>query len=802
MLSLCLIFTRIVRGVLDLLIAHIRQSDFSKQSVQSHLEEVASLARQYAKPTCLGAHAELAGFLHDMGKFTKQFTIYLKNAVIHQKVENKKIDHSTAGAKYLFDNYYGKDTIQNYVVETVGMAILSHHSGLQNFIQLDLKPSDYLRRVTNENLPYYEEVVNNFESVNGNIERVKLLINEAKLEFHEFTEKIKPLKNPSIYLNLMQKLVFSCLIDADRTNTRHFEENEDAHAVENQNIFINGYNNLMETVASWQKNMTPINKLRNDMSETCDHVAEQPPAIYTLTIPTGGGKTYASLRYALKHAQIYNKSRIFYVVPYTTILEQNAQAVRDIIRQPEAVLEHHANIVDDHNLDHEVDYYQTPYHKQLQLGRDNWDYPIIFTTMVQFLDVFFQKGTRKSRRLHNLTNSIIIFDEVQSVPYQHAELFNTAVNFLHTVGNSSILLCTATQPAVDKMNIPIQLNEPPEIIPNLNEVIKSFERVSFYNHVDSEGWDAQKIAQFVEDILKESNSVLIILNTKTAVRKLYQHLVKQKIANVVHLSTSMCPAHRKEKLQKIKEKLGKVKIICVSTQLIEAGVDISFESVIRSLAGLDSIAQAAGRCNRNRERKRGNVYIIRARDEKLSKLPEIRIGGEVTLNYILTDPRYANDLLGTEAIKTYFMHFLGQAKREILKTPKGLNHELIALLDGTFATKKQRETQSIGMFKTIEQHFEAISSPTKAVLVPFGEGKDIIANLNENIQNHSIFNQLMKNAQQYSVNLFNQELEALSAENLIEPLYNNSVLCLKEKAYDKQHGVTLEGDAELENLNF
>src|SRR5699024_7134396 len=144
----------------------------------------------------------------------------------------------------------------------------------------------------------------------------------------------------------------------------------------------------------------PINQLRNELSEKCDQFADEPSSIYTLTIPTGGGKTFASLRYALKHAQTHHKSRIIYVVPYTTILEQNAEAVRDIIKNPDAVLEHHANVIDDDNLDDEMDYYRLKNHKQLQLGRDNWDYPIIFTTMVQFLDTFFQKGTRKSRRLH------------------------------------------------------------------------------------------------------------------------------------------------------------------------------------------------------------------------------------------------------------------------------------------------------------------------------------------------------------------------------------------------------------------
>ncbi|WP_153732962.1 CRISPR-associated helicase Cas3' [Sporosarcina obsidiansis] len=790
-----------------LLIAHIRQSDFVEQSVQEHLEEVAKLARSYGDSVGLGAHAELSGLLHDMGKFTVHFTTYLKDAVLENIIAGDKIDHSTAGAKYLFEQYGGQDPIQDYVIETVGMVVLSHHSGMQNFVQPDLKPSDYVRRVTNEQLPYFEEVVFNFESITGNVEKVERLLAEAKEEMKKFIQLVKPLGHANIYLTLMQKLVFSCLVDADRTNTRCFEENSSVPDENNEAVFEEGYRHLMEKVTDWQKNRKGINALRNDMSESCDKRADLPSAIYTLTIPTGGGKTYASLRYALKHAKKYNKSRIIYVVPYTTILEQNAKEVREIIKQPEAVLEHHGNVIDDEGLDNGTDYYDTPYHKNMQLGRDNWDYPIIFTTMVQFLDAFYQKGTRKSRRLHNMTDAIIVFDEVQSVPYQHRELFHSAVNFLHAIGRSSIILCTATQPAnhaaIKQIEVPVLLAKEPEMIPHLDDVVDAFKRVNITSKVDLEGWDAKQIANFTETLLEDRDSVLIILNTKSAVKKLYQELEILQDTYIAHLSTSMCPMHRKVELEKIKGKLGKEKVVCVSTQLIEAGVDISFESVIRSLAGLDSIAQAAGRCNRHAERELGDVYVIRAKDENLSKLPEIRIGAEVTDHYILTNPELAERLLHPKTIETYFTHFLAQAKREIPIAPAGLDYDLLTLLRGSLARKQPKKTKSSGMFKTIEKHFEAIHSPTTAVLVPYEkEGEEIIASLNEQIHDFTLFNKLIKKAQQYSVNLYSHELRILSNEGLIESLHDDSIYCLKEKAYDLKYGVTLEGKAELEAQIF
>lgn len=777
-------------------VAHIRASDFAEQSVQEHLEGVAELARSYGEKVGLGAHAELSGLLHDMGKYTKAFTTYLTNAVLHNEVATTKIDHSTAGAKYLFERFHGKNDLQNFVVETIGMAVLSHHSGLQNFIQPDGSLSDYLRRVANKELPFYEDVVTNFEAVKGNRERVEQLMAEAVGEFRDALMKIRGNTQTFIGISYIQKLVFSCLIDADRTDTRCFEEQESPIVPNNHNLFQVAYQNMMETVNEWQKNNNPLNKLRTKMSENCGKLAEKPSSIYTLSIPTGGGKTFASLRYALKHAIDHHKTRIIYVVPYTTILEQNADAVRQITRQNDIVLEHHANVIDDSSLDEEPDLYHKKMHKTLQLARDNWDYPIIFTTMVQFLDAFFQRGTKKGRRLHNLTNAVIVFDEVQSVPYKHFSLFNTAINFLQKIGNSSLVLCTATQPTVAEMKYPIYLTENAEIVPDLLIVAKAFERVQLHNCVTKEGYDAEELADFVRDKIASCSSVLVILNTKTAVRKLFEALQGEDMA-VYHLSTSMCPAHRKKILKEINDKLGKERVICISSQLIEAGVDISFETVVRSLAGLDSIAQAAGRCNRNKERDRGDVYIVKSCDENLSRLPEIAVGGEVTANYILRNERFAEDMLSPDAIAHYFAHYDAQVRRIISLTPRYLDCELITLLENPL---NKREIKSYALFKTLEQHFEAIDSPTKAVLVPYeDEGKKLIAALNEDIYDSKQFNKIMKQAQMYSVNLYEHEVRQLASDGLLKPLYQESLFYLDDGAYSDRFGVSLGGN-EAQNI--
>ena len=479
-------------------IAHIRESDSKIQTVQEHLESVSDLASEYGTGLGLSSTAKLAGFLHDMGKYSEAFSEYLKAVVLNKDKIQPHIDHSTAGAKYLYENFWDEtNVIQNHVVEIVGMAILSHHSGLQNFCAMDGSVGDYIRRVQYKELPYYEEVVTNFEAVEGNKEYVLNMVEESKNEISKFFDRIKEqsknretIKGLPVIISHLQKLIFSMLIDADRTDTRRFEEN----SIENENgtaqIFNDAYNSLSQQLEVWEQNTkTELDKLRSEMSKQCDLLADQPSQVWTLSIPTGGGKTLASLRYALKHAVKFNKKRIIYVVPYTTILEQNAKAVRKYFTNPGDVLEHHANVIDDVSLDGKEDYYDEKIHKKMQLGRDNWDHPVIFTTMVQFLDAFYAKGTRKGRRLHRLTEAVIVFDEVQSVPLQHQDLFNTAVNFLADYGQSSVLLCTATQPTVAHMDYPIYLTPNSEMVPQLERVSSLFQRVRFYDEIEDKGWD-------------------------------------------------------------------------------------------------------------------------------------------------------------------------------------------------------------------------------------------------------------------------------------------------------------------------
>lgn len=814
------------------MIAHIRESDHAVQTIKQHAKEVEKLASRFGEKAGFSAMASLAGFLHDMGKHTHAFSIYIEKAVLESKISSKKIDHSTAGAKYLYEAYYVQEikTMEelekNLVIEMVGMAILSHHSGLQNFIQVDGRLSDYFRRVCEKELPYYREVKENFLKEPGNKEHVEQLYQASLQEIRKFKHKVNQLlqrhgeqrTSTFLLLSLAQKYLFSCLIDADRTDARRFEEDDTTKVnVSYQSYFAQCSKLLEQQLDEWSKEQAddnPINLLRSDMSNQCKKLAEKPSFIYSLSIPTGGGKTLASLRYALHHAQKFKKDRIIYVVPYTTIIEQNVSAVREIIERDiqmvdSLVLEHHANVVDASKVDGEEDFYNQKSKKRMQLARDNWDYPIIFTTMVQFLDSFYAKGTRKSRRIHNLANSVIIFDEVQSVPVKHIPLFNSAVNFLHYFTDSSILLCTATQPTLARTNYPLLHEENIEMIEQLPQVVKAFERVSITSKITNTGWNGEEIGSFAKKQLEYLDSLLIILNTKHAVLQVYDHLKSASDIHVYHLSTSMCSMHRRDILKEVEGKLqSNQKVICVSTQLIEAGVDISFEGVIRSLAGLDSIAQAAGRCNRNKERERGEVFIIRANEERLSKLPEIRLGQKVLEENILTNPMLAIDLLSPEAIQTYFRFFLARAERELQLTDSKLNVPLIELIDSSkkyisAIPKKQPTNIMRSMFKTLETHFAVIEAPTIGIIVPYlDEGRAIVARLNEHIDDYATFNHLLKKAQLYSVNVYEHTLRLFVKEDLVYPLYQEGIYALRDIGYNNDYGISVEGDGDLSSSIF
>ncbi|WP_144499631.1 CRISPR-associated helicase Cas3' [Bacillus sp. FDAARGOS_235] len=806
-------------------IAHIRENDKQIQTVEKHLLEVKELAETYGEKIGIKNLAGLAGMLHDLGKYTNEFREYIIDAVNNPDSPSKRgsVDHSTAGGKLLYQFFHRENSIpyKGLLAEIVGNAIISHHGYLQDFLNPALE-SPYLNRVRDKELKEFEMTKQYFfEYVMSEIDFHEY-VEKATIELENFLHKDSP-ENAEKQLMFLTKFIFSTLIDADRTNTRLFEENKVVESIINSDkLFDIYYERLMRKINSFKKQEnanTPINILRANMSDQCDQFAERPSGIYTLSIPTGGGKTLASLRYALKHAKLHNKKRIIYVVPYTTIIEQNAEEVRRILEDEANILEHHSNIVEEFNENDESEDGIINVQQKLKLAKDNWDSPIIFTTMVQFLNVFYAKGSRNTRRLHNLSEAIIIFDEVQKVPISCVSLFNQALNFLKTYSCSSLVLCTATQPALDFVEQKLDINTDSEMINNLDYVIESFKRVEIIDKATNETFNKNRLTAFINKKIEEVQSILIILNTKSVVRDLYTQLQRQEFnVPIYHLSTTMCAAHRQRILKEIRKCLndGK-KIICISTQLIEAGVDVSFECVIRSLSGLDSIAQAAGRCNRHGEKGIQNVYVIDYEEENLSQLKEIKIGKKNTKKILVDLKRnnksHGGHILSREAMKRYFREYytdfesdlnylipkLDKNMTELLSAPKIDNDYYKAYFHKH--AKKEIPLFIVNSYRTAAEHFNVIDNLTSSVIAPYEEGKDIIAELNGSNSIEDL-GRLLRKAQQYTVNLFNYEKEQLIKNNGLVYYLDGKILALKESAYSEEYGLNTHNKSDFKTTIF
>lgn len=792
-------------------IAHIRSIDNTVQTVKEHLLGVQNLAEKYGESLNIKHITGLAGLLHDLGKYTNEFNQYIKEAVNNPDAPPKRgsVDHSTAGGKLLFNLLHSGDSnpYKSLLAEIVGNAVISHHSYLHDFLNNTLE-SPYLRRVQEKELEEFEFSVDNFFNHIISREKFEQYINKASNELQQYLSD----KNDRFGMEMMflTKFIFSTLIDADRTDTRIFEENEKDEDIDSKTIFMNYYDRLLDKLYSFREVPNrPINQLRTRMSQECDDFAVKPSGIYSLSIPTGGGKTFASLRYALKHAVQYKKKRIIYVVPFTTIVEQNAQEVREIMNDDRNILEHHSNIIWDEDNECEDESILAK-KKRLSLAKDNWDSPIIFTTMVQFLNIFYERSSRSIRRLHNLSDSIIIFDEVQKVPIKCVSLFNESLNFLKNSCHCSLILCTATQPALEFVEHKLEVSSDGEMIGNIENVEKAFKRVEIVDETKNE-MTLPDLTAFIKEKWHKVDNMLIILNTKSAVKNLYQELKKQELTdNLYHLSTSMCPSHRMEILEKIKEDLkNKLPVICASTQLIEAGVDISFDCVIRSLAGLDSIAQAAGRCNRHGEKDICNVYTIDYKEEDLSKLKEIKVGKKITYR-ILVDlghnkNNHGGSILSYEAMERYFSEFYTELKEDLnYFVPKAKINMTQLLSDNknestyckayTSKYEKAIPLHLINSYRLAADNFSVIDEKTTPVIVPYNhEGKEIIKDLNGSNCIHDI-SKILRKVQHYSVNVYDNELQTLKQNDAIEYRADNNFIILKDTAYSDEYGINLEND--------
>ena len=805
--------------MLDEFIAHCRSCDQQVQSVCDHLVEVSDICEKLAGKIEMADAGRLLGLLHDVGKYGSQFQSYIRSAtdMLDPDIDGEyvdanslkgKIDHSTAGAQWIWQrfNRYGD---QGCIVgQIMAVCLASHHGGLIDCLKPDGK-NGFLKRIKKEDRKTHLQKC--LEVMDQNIlNKLDALENESFLKI--FCKKLIQIIDHSkkdsnalqqFRIGFFTRFLFSCLIDADRINSADFETPENKPFRNRASVdWSIAIARLEKELATFPK-CNPIDDIRCSISTQCKERAKGPQGIYTLTVPTGGGKTLASIRYALHHAREHGLDHIIYIIPFTSIIEQNAKVIRDILEKSNDdfpwILEHHSN------LDPELQTWPS------KLVVENWDAPIVFTTMVQFLESLFGGGTRGARRMHNIAKSVLIFDEIQNLPINCVHLFCNAIQFFTEHTKTTAILCTATQPLLDKLEFPdkgqLRLPDNHELVQNVTDIFDQLKRVEVKSKVRPEGWSETEISELAFNQLKEKGNCLVIVNTKAWAQTLYECCQDQVDGEIVfHLSTSLCPAHRKEILNVIRQRLDdKLPVLCISTQLIEAGVDIDFNSVIRFLAGLDSIAQAAGRCNRNGNLPMAQVFVVNPKEETIEMLPDIKIGRDKALR-ILSE-KEGGELLTPEIMHLYFSYYFYERSKimdyPLTEKQAGRKDTLLSLLgDNHRNTGRTQQFQLRQSFKTAARAFKAIDAPTQAVIVPYGSGKEIIAELSAAFEPAKAY-LLLKQAQQYSVNVFPHVWQRLVKANAVMPVQKGvEIYFLDEQYYSKDFGLSTEIVSSLELQMF
>lgn len=756
------------------------------QTVFEHSRETAERAEKYAGKISASAIAKLQGMIHDVGKLCRDFDDYLLGK---NDFTRGMIDHCYAGARYLMQ--LAERTGESSMRETarfVSHTVISHH-GLHDWI--DENGKDYFReRISKDER--YEEIQKNLLEMLPEQEWLNLL-STARDEYITIKKKIVQIENKdrrqfSFYMGQFERLMQSVLVDADRTDTADFQEGKVTEAAFEEKIWELFSARVEEKCKDFRKQKDSISKLRCNISERCKHYAEQETEICRLIVPTGGGKTISSLRFAVHYCKKHGKERIFYIAPFRTILEQNCAEWKGIVGEP-YVLEHHSDMIASLETEEEIAEYE--------LRSDKWDMPIIATTLVQFLNTFFSERMDSVRRMHRLCNAVIIIDEIQSIPAKCVSLFNMEMNFISAIGKSAVVLCSATQPTLEKVKYPMRISDSKKcsMTGDYSRDFLAFKRNEIIPVLRKSGYTYAEAAEFCMTKYYIEGNVLFVVNTKAAAFAIYQELYKQKEPDmmIIYLSTYMCPEHRRILIKDLKAQLSKGgKVICVTTQLIEAGVDISFRCVIRSLAGMDNTAQAAGRCNRNGEEPRlCPVYLLNLCEENLGNLKDIKIAQGVSRQII--GGGYYEELSPVEAMEIYFQKYYMEHEDGLNYNVEdiGVQTDLVKLLSLNEHRNPGKESYRVQAFKTAGKLFQVIDEPVISVVVPYNEeAKDLIAQLRTEISDYEIM-RILRKAQKYAVGLYEQTKKKLQAENALE-LLSCGVWVLEEGYYDQELGIVLK----------
>ena len=693
------------------------------QTIKEHLEGTAKLSGEFAEKFGKQDWGYCCGMLHDIGKYSIDF----QKRILGEN--NYRVDHSTAGARVCLVKG-GKYSFLEY-------CLAGHHAGLPN------NGNNYDESTDSTMSGRRQKKLSDYQAYQTEIEVPA--INSMPID-------LKRTVNPDFSLSVFMRMIYSCLVDADFLDTEAFMKEGKQGRNSGENIEIL-FKKLENYISGWLKNqdIDTVNGRRTEILKNCLEMGKTEKGLFRLTVPTGGGKTVASLAFALRHALENKMDRIIYVIPYTSIIEQNAKVFRDILGE-ENVLENHCN----------VDYESSEELLPMQLASENWDKPIVVTTNVQFFESLFANKSSKCRKLHNIANSVIIFDEAQMLPNDYLKPCIAMIEELVNNYQASAVLCTATQPALTSFfHEGISAKE---LCPKMEEQFEFFKRTVFENvGVLTENDLIQR--------LEKEYQALCIVNTKKRAQRIYKQLEGE---GVYHLSTSMYPKHRRRILREIRERRQKnKKCILISTSLVEAGVDLDFQSVYRELAGVDSMIQAAGRCNREglRPEKESKVYIFQfeGKENVLGQRQQIDVAKSV-----MTDNRDISDM---ESITQYF---------EMLYHIKGDSLDKKKILD-EFRNKRYN-------FAKVGKEFKLIEQNTKTIFINYEtEANETLCLLKE----RGFTRSGMRKASQYCITVYENEFNKLYGIGSIQPISEDIEdfyeLRDKEK-YTEKIGLELELD--------
>ena len=725
--------------------AHSAQDELSNllpyehwQTLQSHASNVGNLAAAFAQVFGADEIARYTGQLHDLGKYSLPFQKRLKGEV-------KSVDHSTAGAKIAVERW------GNAIGKLMAFCIAGHHVGLANGNGEGDNRSTLKQRLVlqfGEDIPTLDNLWQQEIKLPQNLSAPPL-----KADAH----------HPFFSYAFFTRMLYSCLVDADYLDTEAFYSNLENNAVErggypdlnalqhNFNQFINAFRRRIaqasEQTEAEKRNAT-LNRLRSEILDHAVEQAAQAQGLFTLTVPTGGGKTFTSMAFALEHAKQHGMRRVIYVIPFTSIIEQNAAEFRKAFGElgEQAVLEHHSTF-DDGKLQNEAT------KDKLRLASENWDALIVVTTAVQFFESLFADRSSRCRKLHNIAGSVIILDEAQMLPLNLLLPIMQAIKELAQNYRCSVVMCTATQPAVQAENGFYRgFENVREIAPKPTALFDKLRRTTV-QHIGTQT-DADLLAK-----LGEHPQMLVIVNNRRHARSLYDQA--KHLDGTFHLTTLMCAKHRSQKLDEIRGRLKNGEPCrVIATSLIEAGVDVDFPLVMRAEAGLDSVAQAAGRCNREGKRPSENSFVwIFAPEDKWKALPELATQAAVMR---LTADSFSDDLLSTQAVAAYFKDLYDQKGKELdYKQILQMHHNAGQSLDFPF--------------QTIADKFRMIESHMQSLIIPFDVDAE---NLISSLHHADHIGGLLRKLQPYTVQIPEKALVALYKAGRIKPI--------NEKNFGKQ----------------